>query len=142
MALIDAEQVETVFRDCFFEEAPDDLSKVKVAEGIMMRVGFNPEKLALHRDEIVEMLNQLPNQFFPVWQGGGGGWSFLQACVDRNEEMWTGMHRTMEMLFLLGIGIDCVQYQAPREAWPILPGGMPYLLVDTIGDPRAVEEPS
>jgi hypothetical protein len=72
------------------------------------------------------MLAELPDMFK---ESGGGGWSFLNACDDRHGNQWTGLHQRMEQLFQLGIGIDKVECQLPREVWPALPGGMPYYIV-------------
>jgi hypothetical protein len=35
----------------------------------------------------------------------------------------------MDQLFTLGIAIEKVSFQLPREMWNVLPGGMPYLVV-------------
>ena len=53
----------------------------------------------------------------------------MNACMDKSGRQWTGMHLTMEYLFLLGIAIGEVEYLLPREMWEAFPGGMPYLVV-------------
>ena len=50
--------------------------------------------------------------------------------MDRDEHQWTGEHRVMEQLFVLGIGIGHVRYCFPRDMWKSLPGSMPYMIVD------------
>jgi hypothetical protein len=35
----------------------------------------------------------------------------------------------MEALFCLGIGLELAEWCAPREAWAMFPGGMPYVVV-------------
>lgn len=40
--------------------------------------GFDMTKLEEHRQDVKDMLSQLPKTFF---HETGGGWSFLQACV-------------------------------------------------------------
>jgi hypothetical protein len=40
------------------------------------------------------------------------------------------MHATMEQLILLGVGIGKVKSLMPREMWDVLPGGMPYYVVE------------
>jgi len=69
----------------------------------------------------------LPDEFHT---GKGGGWSFLDACNDRNGAQWTSLHRTMDQLVCLGHAIGAVSFCLPREMWKILPGGMPYFVVD------------
>ena len=59
-----------------------------------------------------------------------GGWSFLALCMDKNGEIW-GEHESVEELICLGIAIGMVGYSTPREMWSILPGGMPYIWIDT-----------
>jgi len=54
------------------------------------------------------------------------GWSFLQMCEDKHGQQWTGEHRAMEELVVLGQAAGFVALLAPREMWPVLPGGMPY----------------
>jgi hypothetical protein len=132
--LISAARVEEIFRDCLYKdeemagvpegEAPEG---VVIVEGIISRFGLHPERLESHRDEVHTMLLNLPEQF---QADKGGGWSFLQACDDRNGVQWTGLHQTMGDLFVLGIGLGLAKYLLPREMWSAFPGGMPYLAVE------------
>ncbi len=122
---IDPQKVEEIFIDCLFRDG-EDTSNYVVAEGITCNVGFNPVRLESHRDEIEELLAGLPDEYR---ESGGGGWSFLNACNDRHGNQWTGLHQRMEQLFQLGIAIDKVEYQLPRELWNALPGGVPYLVI-------------
>jgi hypothetical protein len=86
--------------------------------------------------EIRAMLAELPDQYR---KSGGGGWSFLNACDDRHGTQWTGFHRTMEHLFMLGLAIGAVTLLMPRELWDALPGGMPYYMVDVDDEPSPPE---
>ena len=120
-----AENVDTVIRDCLFRDG-ESTDKAVLVDGIVRKFGFHPERLASHKDDIFDMLKQLPNQFL---QSGGGGWSFLNACNDVNGELWTGDQGTVEALMCLGIAIDKVALPLPRALWNALPGGVPYLQV-------------
>lgn len=120
------EKVESIFLDCLFKEEEDTSNHIK-AEGIVHTVGFHPGRLESHKEEVEELLEELPDEFK---KSGGGGWSFLNACNDRHGNQWTGLHRTMEQLVLLGIAIGKVKFQLPRETWKALPGGMPYLVIE------------
>lgn len=122
---LSAERVNEIFLDCLFRDGEDTSSHVR-AEGTLYTVGFHPERLESHREEIVGMLDELPNEFK---FDGGGGWSFLNACNDRHGNQWTGMHQTMDQLVTLGIAISKVAFQLPRELWSVMPGGMPYFTV-------------
>jgi hypothetical protein len=72
-----------------------------------------------------------PNFHRHTEESGGGGWSFLNFCQDRHGTLWTGMHQTCEELIVLGIGLGMVKWCLPRGMWDALPGGMPYLVIDT-----------
>ena len=122
---LDPEQVNKIFADCLFRKDEDTSKHIK-AEGITMTVGFHPERLENHKVEIEAMLGELPEEFK---KSSGGGWSFLNACNDKHGNQWTGLNQRMEQLFQLGIGIGKVQSLLPREAWSILPGGMPYYII-------------
>ncbi len=118
--------VNKIFHDSLFGEG-EDTSHYVEAHGVMLRVGFHPERLESHRAAIKEMLAELPTEF---QQLGGGGWSFLNACNDKHGNQWTGEHRTIELLVLLGIAIGKVKFQLPRDVWKVLPGGMPYFVIE------------
>lgn len=124
---LDPTNVECVFRDCL-AESPDSVTAL-VLEGIRSRWALDRAKLAKHHREISDMLDQLPSEFKSLPRGGSGGWSFLNACLDRDGNQWTGMHSTMEQLFLLGIGTGQAHWLLPREMWAALPGEMPYVEV-------------
>lgn len=128
--ILNPERVKATFMDCLFRDGEVIDGKppegTVVVEGIMGRYGLHPERVAQNKDAIVEMLNELPESFH---EKGGGGMSFTQACVDRNGDLWTGVHRTMEELFVLGVAIKRVSLCLPRSAWAVLPGGMPYYVI-------------
>ena len=126
ISVLTPDHVESVFIDCLFKEGEDTSTQI-VAEGIVSSAGFNPERIEAHRQEILDMLAELPDEFKV---NSGGGMSFLNACLDRHGNQWTGMHRTMEHLFQLGIATGKATYLLPRELWSALPGGMPYISVD------------
>lgn len=121
-----ATTVEGIFLACLFKEGEDTANHVK-AEGIVTRVGFHPQRLEEHKAEIAELLDLLPDTFKRT---GGGGMLFLNACFDRNDVQWTGMHSAVEQLFLLGLATGKVTELMPRELWSAMPGGMPYYVID------------
>lgn len=94
-------------------------------EGIVTKYTFDPTHLANHREEIIRLLNELPETFR---ESGGGGWSFLMSCHDKHGDHW-GEHPSMEALMCLGIAIDKVVFPIPRGMWKMLPGGMPYFII-------------
>ena len=124
-AILDPQRVEAIFLDCLFQEGEDVSNRVE-AEG-MATVGFHPGRLEGHKAEIEALLDELPDEFK---QSGGGGMSFLNACMDRHGNQWTGLHQRMEQLFLLGIAIGKAKLLVPRRMWAVLPGGMPYYVIN------------
>jgi len=124
-----SENVCLVFRDCLWDDkdhegrSNDEMAaKSVVAKGIAVTVGFNPEMVKQHTESISAMLDELPESF-------SQGMSFLAACDDKGGQQWTGEHRVMEQLFLLGMAVGRVKECLPREMWVLLPGGAPYYLV-------------
>lgn len=120
-----AKNVDTVIRDCLFTDE-EDKSGAVLAEGIMLKAGFHPERLTSHKEDIVSMLNQLPDEFFA---NKGGGWSFLNSCNTRDGVQW-GEHKDMDALLVLGIAIGKAEIMLPRKMWFIFPGSMPYFRVN------------
>lgn len=121
------DKVKNIFMDCLFQENEivdgKPIVEPIISEGIICIVGFHPERVKNHTEEIINMLNELPAEFH---EKTGGGWSFLNACNDKHGNQWTGLHQTMEQLFQLGIAIGKVSCLLPRDQWKSLPGGVPY----------------
>jgi hypothetical protein len=130
--LINSTRVDEVFKDCLFKEGEPTNDYIP-AEGITVNVGFHPQRLESYRNEVRDMLSNLPKQFFPKGEGGGDGWAFSGACNDKNDTQWTSFHVHMEQLFQLGIGLKMVRCLVPRIAWHSIPGGLPYYAVKLDG---------
>jgi len=127
-----AENVRAVATDCLFtdDEYPRGVEVPEgavVVEGIVNKYGFHPTRLEDHRADVASMLDQLEDSFKTA---GGGGMSFLRACYDKDDNHW-GEHPTMGLLFGLGIGLGIAHYTLPRDMWPALPGGVPYITIDS-----------
>lgn len=76
---LNAKRVQELVLDSL--EPRTDPDHTIIAEGVVHTFGFNAKKLATHKDEIIELLDELPDNFK---EEVGGGWSFIQACVDKN----------------------------------------------------------
>lgn len=120
-----AENVTNVFCDCLFSKEDIVTDPVKV-QGVRLDVGFNPKKLEQNCESIEAMLNHLPSEFK---KEGGGGWSFLNACLDDDGRQW-GEHRNIDELICLGQATGKVSFMMPRSMWSSLPGGMPYFVIN------------
>jgi hypothetical protein len=104
----------------------NDSDLIKVA-GIVNDYGFSAAEIEEHKTDIRNLVLELNANFM---KDGGGGWSFLQLCEDRNGKQWTGLHRTMEGLCCLSIAAGIGKWLLSREHWKHLPGGMPYIAFD------------
>lgn len=123
------ENVEKIFLECLYknEELPatqkdrEEFAKKHGvhAEGIQIKTVFNPTRINKYKDDVKDMVGQLPDTF-------DDGWSFLNMCVTKDGKEWTSLHRTMEQLCCLGTATGALKLLSPREMWPVLPGGMPY----------------
>lgn len=122
---LSSENVHRIFEACLFVEG-ENTANYLLAEGISCRVGFNPDKVNVCRQEIEGLINELPDTFK---KNVGGGMSFLNMCEDRNGNLWTGMHPTVDKLVCLGLAIGKLEYLMPRQNWNLFPGGMPYLVI-------------
>lgn len=126
-----AQNVEDVFLACLYKDG-EDTSKAITVEGVMMKVGFNPERLEKNREQIINLLSQCHDDFFE--DGPAKGMTFLNFCQDRDNELWTGVHAVCDNLICLGLAIKKVVILLPRAFWGALPGGMPYLAIKRLSD--------
>jgi hypothetical protein len=106
-------------------EMPEDERPFVPVEGVIHDIAFHPDRLRSHRDEVHDMLMQLPEEFR---QHTGGGHSFLNAAGRADGVLW-GEHMNVEQLLTLGIGLGLARWLMPKQVWAALPGGMPYVVV-------------
>jgi len=121
---LSAQRVNEIFLDCLFrgdETTPGN----GFVEAVRLKVGFHLARLEAHKAETMELLLQLPDEFR---KSSGGGWSFLNACITKQGNQW-GEHSDVDKLLALGIATDQAQIQIAREFWPVVPGGLPYFVV-------------
>jgi hypothetical protein len=120
-----ADNVHDVFMKCLFKDNESKENYVE-ARGVTMHIGFHPGRLEENREKVISMLDCLPDNFK---ENKGGGWSFLNACNDKDGVQWADMHQTMDELVCLGLALKALKFQLPREMWGAFPGGMPYFSV-------------
>lgn len=114
-------KVEEIFIDCLYENDVL-LDKCNIIEGIKMKVAFDPKKVEENKEEINLLLDNIHGKFKE-------GWTFLNLCLDKNGNFWTGNHITMEKLLLLGLAIGRIKYCCSKDMWDILPSKMPYIFI-------------
>lgn len=116
-----SKNVEELFLKCL---RPTEENSVLV-HGIMFKAYLDVKD---HEEDIRSMLAELPNTFM---KEHGGGWSFLNGCVDKNDVQWTSEQRIVDLLFCLGQAAGMVKYLfEDRDLWKLLPGGVPYVCID------------
>lgn len=116
-----AENVENLHKACLTTKDTNFI----VSFGIRHDAKYSRSAIEAHKAEIRSMFNQLPENFK---KSKGGGWSFLNMCMTKDDVQWTGLHSTMEKLVTLGIAAQLCDYLLPKDMWDILPGGMPYIV--------------
>ena len=84
--------------------------------------GLHPQRLEEKRELVTALLAELPAEFKE-------GWSFLNLCITRNGELWTGSQRVCEQLVVMAIGLGLMEYCMPREMGAMRPGRVPYLMI-------------
>ena len=117
-----ANQISMAFLQCLFREGEDTTKNVRV-EGITSIFHLHPERLEEQRELIKACLEELP----PIFKEG---YSFLKLCENKDGDQWTGMHKTCQELMVMAVGLDLMSYCLPREVWPALPGGVPYVIIN------------
>lgn len=124
--MLNPNRINEILKNCLYKD--DEIVNGKpivepiIVEGIIQAFGFNPNRIENYKKEIEFMLEDLNPNF-------KNGWSFLNLCHDKNGNLWTGEHKTMEELMCLGMAINKISYCAPRDFWEVLPGGMPYIKI-------------
>lgn len=114
------QNVNDVFKACLYKKNEDTSQAIDV-ESITMKIKFNPNRLKENYDNIRSMLDRLHPNFKK-------GWTFLNMCDDKDGRQWTGSQADMDKLLALGLAINKLTYMLPREVWPALPGGVPYVI--------------
>ena len=127
--MISSSEVHEIFLDCLFtpeEVAGGTPEKFIEVEGVQHTFCFHPKRVKSHRKRIREILKELPDAFH---RDMGGGWSFLKACMTKDGIQW-GEQMSVNELMCLGIAIGVISYCLPRHLWNVLPGSMPYFVVE------------
>ncbi len=130
-ALLTGEKVDALVCEVLFHD--EDLKGLEegeapkgaiMADGLVHKYGFHPERLAASRARVVQMLTELPGKFFT---DEGSGWSFLNLPTRKDGSVW-GNPTQAEALFCLamasGLAGYCLEH---RDLWQIFPGSVPYV---------------
>lgn len=99
---------------------------VTFVQGAMRKFAFVTARLEEKRADIMSMLEQLPDDFMAE---KGGGTSLMNMPFTKDGIQW-GEQYNADNLFVLGAGLGLCKFLMPRDVWSVLPGGMPYIVVD------------
>src|SRR6478735_6010944 len=115
---LSAANVEHIFKRCLLNDDEKNLEHI-YEHGVKIEVYFKTSELKKYRQRITEMISQLPETFL---QHKGGGWSFLNLCLNKDGQQWTDSHEVCDMLVCLGLAIDKIAFCLHRDMWSIFPG--------------------
>jgi hypothetical protein len=115
-----AENVNQTLLKCLYNDGENTENHIK-AHGVRLNIGFDPVRLDAQKDNIISMVNELPEDFKI-------GMSFLNACMTKHGAQW-GEHSNIDELLCLGQAVGAIEMLVPREGWSMLPGGMPYFKI-------------
>lgn len=117
------QHVKDVFKDCLVKDDEKETVSPVFVEG--MAAGFHPRRLEVRRQEIHDMLSELPDEV-----RSKGGVSLSVARMDRHGKQWSRLPVSQMMLAQLGAAIGEVKYPMPADVWAVLPDGMPHIIVN------------
>jgi hypothetical protein len=93
-------------------------------ETAFQRLAVSRERLESKRAEITAMIGDLSEEFL---LGAGGGMSMLNLPMTKNDEQW-GEQWQADLFFGLAKGLGLADFcLKDRQAWAMMPGGMPYV---------------
>ena len=118
--ILNGKRIHEIFVNCIFKDKNGQTRTYLEVEGVMSDTYLDGDRLESHKDEILRLLDELPDEFKTP-----EGASFLDACKDRRGEQWTYLHFPIDELFQLGMGIEKILCLTPRDMWETMPGGVP-----------------
>ena len=123
--MISATRVHEIFLDCLHRQTPEDSDPCIGIYDVKHVIGFVPSKIEEHREEIYQILQELPDPFF---EDIGGGYSFMQLPFTKTGEQW-GEQTNGNELMGLGLATGYMQYMFSIQMWSALPGRVPYIIL-------------
>lgn len=127
-----ARRVKAIFWDCLTWTGTDDLVPVFV-EAVLRGAAFDLARLDAYRQEIIELLMELPDEFM---EDRGDGALITHAALDRHGHWWAPHIHDAEHLFLLSIAIGCARFTVLPELWYTNPSLQPYIVVNVSPTPK------
>ncbi len=132
-AVLDSDKVIELISKCKFSDSEIvnglPTKEFTYVQGIANEYFLNTARLNENKREIAKLVDMLP--IVPLIPQ-----SFLSLCVDKNGRQWTGDQGVMELLLIMGIACDLIEYAAPKEEWSKYVGSVP-IVVRSLKDPNA-----
>jgi len=125
-----ATTVHELMKLCLFKDAELDGGPPKDAifvQGIVQSFALHKGRIEENKDILRKLAKEIIKDEF--LKNGGGGFTFLHLPQSRDGELWCEQ-RTAEALFCLCKAAGFAEYCIPRDLWPALPGGVPYVIFD------------
>jgi len=118
--MISAERVDAIFKDCLTKKSNIDVP-IEI-KGLSNNYILNSHAVEMHSNEIKRMIDELR-------VCTGSSFSFFELSATRDGTQWTRHHQKVEKLMVLGLAINRLKYESPREMWPSNPGGLPFVVI-------------
>lgn len=125
-ARVDAAMIASLFTREELVDGQPPADAVRV-EGIVRGFALHPGRLEAQRAEVRSILDAVLIPGF--YRQSGGGQSFLQLPLTKTGELWCE-HDRAEALYALAAGLGLARFCIEKSFWPMLPGGVPYLVFD------------
>lgn len=103
-----------------------DHGALKVDAVALRDIKFSSERILEIRKNLKDMLDNLPVGFK---QYRGGGLSVASLKFDKNFNIWSAHTGVHDELIALSIASGYMRFVAERGTWPLLPGGVPFVVI-------------
>lgn len=120
-----AVRVRHIYADCYREER----HTVKVAKvtAWLCAHTLSDSRLYKYREDVIRMLLSLKPE---ARVDEKGGMSVAVMTYRGDNTQWTDDMSDIDKLIALGMAMGLLSFCAPRDKWPALPGGLPYVRIE------------
>lgn len=132
--ILNPERVVEIYKKCLFKEEEIEnngpTSEYTMATGVVATTVFNTKRLNENKSDINKMIDMIENI--------QSGPHFTALCTDKYGRLWTGEHKIVDQLMVLGLATELLSVPLlPRDMWYLFPESLPYVVkinknVDTL----------
>ena len=120
---ISADRVNQLFSECKLRESDFDEDGLTcnfyIGEGVQGKSVFSIPRLNEHREELDQYISQV--------RGIDHAPSFKEFFYDVDGNKWTEETVVVDMLVQLGMASNMLFFTMPKQLWPYLPEGIPFI---------------